>query len=157
VDVNHREQSIGRCWSPERRTRGEDGFTFIELLVGMVVLGILAAIAIPMYLNHRSAAADKLAHSDLRSAVTVLEACAVEGVYPSRVNSVGAMTGCPDGRISVSDDTRLRYTTTGTPISSFMLASVNTSAGDHQVYCYNSADGGGTVVEVNGSLATATC
>ena len=123
----------------------------------MIVLGILAAIAIPSYLSHSRAAADKHAQADLRNAVTVLEACAVDDAYPTRVNAVGLMNGCPGQRISLSDDTRLSYRTTGSPVTSFVLASVNTTGGGQQVYCYNSAGGGGVVEEVDGSLAGATC
>jgi type IV pilus assembly protein PilA len=140
------------------RRRGDEGFTVLELAVSMIVLGILAAVAIPTYLGHTRAAADKQAQSDLRNAVSVLEACAVDDAYPTRMSSGGLMNGCPEQRISVSDDTRLRYITTGSPVTSFVLLSANIAGGGgHQVYCYNSAGGGGTVEEVSGPLASATC
>jgi type IV pilus assembly protein PilA len=147
---------VGRNTGRSARSNGEAGFTFLELSVAMIVLGILAAISVPTFLSHRASAADRLAHSDLRNAVTVLEACAVDATYPARMNAVGAMNGCTDQQISLSDTTRVRYTATGTPVTSFVLASVNLEGSD-QVYCYNSADGGGAVEEVEGSLAEATC
>jgi type IV pilus assembly protein PilA len=139
----------------DRNSTHDDGFTVIELVVTMIVLGILAAVAVPTYLNHRQAAADKLAHSDLRNSIMVLEACAVDATYPSSVSAAGAITGCPAPRLPLSDDTVVKYTATGSPVTGFVLATVN--AGGNQVYCYSSANGGGSIREVNGPLIGATC
>ena len=56
-----------------RRARSEKGFTLIELLVVILIIGILAAIALPAFLNQRSKAQDTEAKTAARTAQTALE------------------------------------------------------------------------------------
>jgi type IV pilus assembly protein PilA len=55
------------------RARGEAGFTLVELLIVMLVIGLLAAIAIPSFLSQTAKARDSDAQADARAAETAME------------------------------------------------------------------------------------
>jgi type IV pilus assembly protein PilA len=79
--------------------RDETGFTLIELLVVIIILGVLAAIAIPSYLAQRNKAHRTSAVSDMKNA-----ALAIEGWATDHEGSYAGMDGATKDTVELRDE-----------------------------------------------------
>ncbi|SDT69634.1 type II secretion system protein [Actinoplanes derwentensis] len=141
--------------------KNDEGFTLIELLVVVVIIGVLVAIAVPVYLNYRQGAADKSAQSDVRGAISAVEQYYTNNgnTFPASKSENAASTlvlgTAPNiATITLSDKTQLGYVYDATAKTYKICA--NNAGGSGKWYVYKSAEGGSVTTSAT-ALTLAAC
>jgi type II secretion system protein G len=131
----------------------DQGFTLIELLVVMIIIGILAAIAIPIFLNQRKKAVDTAAKADVSTIGKEVATYYVDGTADPTVTAAA-------GRYSLNaGDIGKQSSGMGTPTLSFITTVPATP--HSQGWCVTLPLTGGTLSNVyysaQNGLSTTSC
>src|SRR4051812_32287889 len=122
----------------------DEGFTLIELLVVIIIIGILAAIAIPVFLNQRKKATEASVKSDLRTVANEMETYYTDNQsYPS-ITAVAAGGSAVVGGTTVTLSKKNVVSTVSAPAGGKYCLKGNNTDDATTIWYYNSAGGGVT-------------
>jgi type IV pilus assembly protein PilA len=148
IFISHRWRTVMLARLTKSMRNKDKGFTLIELLVVIIIIGILAAIAIPIFLNQRKKGVDASIKSDVKNMATQVETYYTDSqAFPTAVAAVTGGYTVGTEKVPTSSGNVLTYTVAG---NHYVICGSNTNGtatGTALFFVYKN-DGGGLLTGV---------